>query len=93
MKRENVGKVLVGSGVALTLLVLLTRGGKAAPAPPTGLVGQYLAEIAAATTYAQLDAIRYRFEADLVALPPLLTYDQYTVLYNAYVQRYYAIIP
>jgi hypothetical protein len=84
-------KVLVGTGVGVALLVALTRGGKAAPAPPADLVGQYLAEIAAATTYAQLDAIRYRFEADYTA--GKMTYDLYSVLYSAYVQRYYAIVP
>ncbi len=91
MKSENVGKVLLGTGVGLTLLVLLTRGGKAAAAPPVSLVDQYLAEIAAATTYAQLDAIRWRFEADYTA--GKMTYDQYALLYSAYVNRYYAIVP
>ena len=91
MKRENVGKVLVGTGIVLGGALLLTRAGKAAAAPPLSLVDQYLAEIAAATTYAQLDAIRYRFEADYTA--GKMTYDLYSVLYSAYVQRYYAIIP
>ena len=83
-------KVLVGTGIVVLGGLLLTRAGKAA-APPLDLVGQYLAEIAAATTYAQLDAIRYRFEADYTA--GKMTYDLYSVLYSAYVQRYYAIIP
>ncbi len=81
-----VGVVIVGGGA-----LLLTRAGKAEAAPPLSLVGQYLAEIAAATTYAQLDAIRWRFEADYVA--GKMTYDQYALLYSAYVNRYYAIVP
>jgi len=91
MKSENVGKVLLGTGVGLTLLVLLTRGGKAEAAPPSSLVDQYLAEIAAATTYAQLDAIRYRFEADYTASK--MSYAQYSVLYSAYAQKYTQVIP
>jgi len=77
-------KVLLGTAVLVGGGLLLTRAGKAAP--PMSLVEQYLAEIAAATTKAQLDAIRYRFEADYVA--GRLTYDLYTVLYNAYAQKY-----
>ena len=91
MKSENVGKVLVGTGVGLTLLALLTRGGRAEAAPPASLVDRYLAEIAAATTYAQLDAIRYRFEADYTA--GKFTYDLYLVLYSAYAQRYTQVTP
>ena len=91
MKRENVGKVLLGTGIAVGTLALLTRGGKAAAAPPPSLVDQYLAEIAAATTYAQLDAIRYRFEADYTA--GKLTYDLYAVLYSAYAQKYTQVTP
>jgi len=90
MKRQDVGKVVLGGSAALLLLVALTRKPTAA-APPTDLVGQYLAEIAAATTYAQLDAIRWRFEADYTA--GKMTYDQYALLYSAYVNRYYAIVP
>jgi hypothetical protein len=89
MKRENVGKVLVGSGVALTILVLLTRGGKAAPAPPGTLLEQYLARIAAATTIAELNAILAQFTADYSA--GKLTYDQYYQLYVAYYYRYYQL--
>ena len=91
MKRENVGKVLLGTGIAVGTLALLTRGGRAEAAPPASLVDRYLAEIAAATTYAQLDAIRYRFEADYTA--GKFTYDLYAVLYSAYAQRYTQIIP
>jgi hypothetical protein len=82
------GLVALGAAALATLGIVVATRKPAAAEQPSGLVSQYLAEIAAATTHAQLDAIRYRFEADLSAMPPLLTYDQYTVLYNAYARRY-----
>ena len=90
MKRQDVGKVVLGGSAALLLLVALTRKPTAA-APPTGLVGQYLAEIAAATTYAQLDAILARFTADSRPEVGKLTYDQYYQLYLAYYARWYQL--
>ncbi|MBU2009819.1 MAG: hypothetical protein KJ624_08315 [Chloroflexi bacterium] len=85
------GKVLLGTVIVGGGALLLTRVGQAAPAPPPSLVDQYLAEIAAATTYAQLDNIRYRFEADYTA--GKMTYDLYVVLYSAYAQKYSVLIP
>ncbi|MDP2950632.1 MAG: S8 family serine peptidase, partial [Chloroflexota bacterium] len=56
---------------------------------PGGSVSDYLALIAAATTYSQLDSIRVGFKGDYNA--GRLTYNEYLTCHNAYVTRWYQI--
>lgn len=79
----------VAGGTALGISVL-SRRAKAAPpvtpTPPPSLVQGYLNDIAAASTLADLEAVRARFEVDRTA--GKLTQDEYQQVYNAYVARY-----
>ena len=80
VRKAITGLVTVGIiGAGLYLLVKSTGGTN----------GGYLSEIAAATTIAQLEEIRVRFEADLAS--GVLTYEEYMAIFDAYVARYYEI--
>ena len=75
----DVKKVVVGGLIALAVLLGFTARKQ------TNLFDSYMNEIAAAWTRVELDAIRYRFEADYVT--GKLTYEQYMALYNYYVSK------
>lgn len=49
------------------------------------LFDSYMQQLTAATTRAELDAIRYSFEGDYYG--GKLTYDEYVTLYNFYLTR------
>ncbi len=74
------GLALVGAGVFA--LVKIAKGAGS-------LFDNYMNQLATFSgTRAELEVIRYSFEADWLASPPKLTQGEYTTLYNLYLTIY-----